>query len=41
MVMDDVGGNFGTRGVINPEFALVAWAAQTTGRAGQMDLRAS
>ncbi|HLJ05269.1 MAG TPA: xanthine dehydrogenase family protein molybdopterin-binding subunit [Acetobacteraceae bacterium] len=28
MVMHDVGGNFGTRGASNPEFALVAWAAK-------------
>jgi carbon-monoxide dehydrogenase large subunit len=33
MVMHDVGGNFGTRGASNPEFALVAWAARRTGRA--------
>jgi carbon-monoxide dehydrogenase large subunit len=26
--MQDVGGNFGTRGMIYPEFALVAWAAR-------------
>ena len=30
--MHDVGGNFGTRGMIYPEFALVAWAARRTGR---------
>ena len=40
VVMHDVGGNFGTRGGFNPEFALVAWAARRVGRAGQMDLRA-
>jgi carbon-monoxide dehydrogenase large subunit len=28
MVMHDVGGNFGTRGAFNPEFALVVWAAR-------------
>jgi carbon-monoxide dehydrogenase large subunit len=28
VLMQDVGGNFGTRGMIYPEFALVAWAAQ-------------
>ncbi len=28
VVMRDVGGNFGTRGMIYPEFALVAWAAR-------------
>ena len=39
MVMHDVGGNFGTRGASNPEFALVAWAARRVGRAGEMDLR--
>jgi aerobic carbon-monoxide dehydrogenase large subunit len=33
MVMHDVGGNFGTRGASNPEFALVAWAAKRIGRA--------
>ena len=33
MVMHDVGGNFGTRGASNPEFALVAWAARRIGRA--------
>ena len=33
MVMHDVGGNFGTRGASNPEFALVAWAARRVGRA--------
>ena len=30
--MHDVGGNFGTRGMIYPEFALVAWAARRVGR---------
>jgi carbon-monoxide dehydrogenase large subunit len=33
MVMHDVGGNFGTRGASNPEFALLAWAARRVGRA--------
>ncbi len=32
VVMRDVGGNFGTRGMIYPEFALVAWAARRVGR---------
>ena len=32
VVMSDVGGNFGTRGMIYPEFALVAWAARRVGR---------
>ena len=32
MVMHDVGGNFGTRGGFNPEFAVVAWAARRVGR---------
>jgi carbon-monoxide dehydrogenase large subunit len=32
VVMQDVGGNFGTRGGFNPEFALVAWAARRVGR---------
>jgi carbon-monoxide dehydrogenase large subunit len=30
--MRDVGGNFGTRGMIYAEFALVAWAARRVGR---------
>src|ERR1700733_777451 len=33
MVMHDVGGNFGTRGASNPDFALVCWAARRVGRA--------
>src|SRR5438552_111638 len=32
VVMQDVGGNFGTRGSFNAEFALVAWAAKRLGR---------
>ena len=32
VVMQDVGGNFGTRGGFNPEFAIVAWAARRVGR---------
>ena len=32
VVMQEVGGNFGTRGGFNPEFALVAWAAHRVGR---------
>jgi len=32
VLMGDVGGNFGTRGMIYPEFALVAWAAKKVGR---------
>src|SRR5207244_3062765 len=32
VVMHDVGGNFGTRGGFNPEFAIVAWAAKRAGR---------
>ena len=32
VVMRDVGGNFGTRGMIYPEFTLVAWAARRIGR---------
>src|SRR5437773_6417594 len=32
MVMHDIGGNFGTRGGFNPEFAIVAWAARRVGR---------
>jgi aerobic carbon-monoxide dehydrogenase large subunit len=31
-IMRDIGGNFGTRGMIYAEFALVAWAAQRLGR---------
>ena len=30
--MHDVGGNFGTRGGFNPEFAIVAWAARRVGQ---------
>ena len=32
VLMGDVGGNFGTRGMIYAEFALVAWAARKLGR---------
>jgi carbon-monoxide dehydrogenase large subunit len=32
VLMRDIGGNFGTRGMIYPEFALVAWAARRLGR---------
>jgi aerobic carbon-monoxide dehydrogenase large subunit len=32
VIMYDVGGNFGTRGMIYAEFALVAWAARRLGR---------
>jgi aerobic carbon-monoxide dehydrogenase large subunit len=32
VLMRDVGGNFGTRGMIYAEFAVVAWAAQRVGR---------
>ena len=32
VVMRDVGGNFGTRGAVYPEFVLVAWAARRVGR---------
>src|ERR1700722_9730601 len=31
VIMREVGGNFGTRGMIYPEFALVAWAAWRVG----------
>jgi carbon-monoxide dehydrogenase large subunit len=31
-VMRDIGGNFGTRGMIYPEFCVVAWAARRAGR---------
>jgi len=32
VVMQDIGGNFGTRGGFNPEFAIVCWAARRVGR---------
>ena len=32
VLMQDVGGNFGTRGMIYAEFALIAWAAKKLGR---------
>jgi carbon-monoxide dehydrogenase large subunit len=32
VLIGDVGGNFGTRGMIYPEFAVVAWAARRVGR---------
>ncbi|MGH7246831.1 MAG: xanthine dehydrogenase family protein molybdopterin-binding subunit, partial [Pseudomonadota bacterium] len=32
VLIGDVGGNFGTRGMIYAEFALVAWAAKKLGR---------
>jgi carbon-monoxide dehydrogenase large subunit len=32
VLMQDVGGNFGTRGMIYAEFVLVAWAARRVGR---------
>jgi carbon-monoxide dehydrogenase large subunit len=32
VLIGDVGGNFGTRGMIYPEFAAVAWAARRVGR---------
>jgi aerobic carbon-monoxide dehydrogenase large subunit len=32
VIMRDVGGNFGTRGMIYAEFILVAWAARRVGR---------
>jgi aerobic carbon-monoxide dehydrogenase large subunit len=32
VLMHDVGGNFGTRGGFNPEFAIVTWAARRVGR---------
>ena len=32
VVIGDVGGNFGTRGAIYPEYPLVAWAARHVGR---------
>jgi carbon-monoxide dehydrogenase large subunit len=32
VLMQDVGGNFGTRGMIYAEFALLAWAARKLGR---------
>src|SRR4051812_49825832 len=35
VVMNDVGGNFGTRGSFNAQFPLLAWAAKRLRRAGQ------
>src|SRR5580658_3676196 len=32
VLMQDVGGNFGTRGMIYAEFGLIAWAARQVGR---------
>ena len=32
VLMDDIGGNFGTRGMIYPEFGLLPWAARRVGR---------
>src|SRR6202011_6281317 len=32
VVMHDVGGNFGTRGGFNPEFAILPWASRRIGR---------
>ncbi|HTT79364.1 MAG TPA: xanthine dehydrogenase family protein molybdopterin-binding subunit, partial [Stellaceae bacterium] len=32
VVMQDIGGNFGTRGGFNPEFAIVCWASRRVGR---------
>ena len=32
VLMQDVGGNFGTRGMIYAEFVLIAWAAKKLGR---------
>jgi carbon-monoxide dehydrogenase large subunit len=32
VLMQDIGGNFGTRGFIYPEFCLLAWAARRAGR---------
>ena len=32
VIMRDIGGNFGTRGMIYPEFCLVGWAARRLGR---------
>ena len=40
VIAKEVGGNFGTRNYLYPEFVLVAWAAQEDRPAGQMDLRA-
>ena len=31
VIMRDIGGNFGTRGMIYPEFTLVAWASKRLG----------
>ena len=40
MVMHDVGGNFGTRGASNPEFALVCLGGAACRAGGEMDVRA-
>jgi carbon-monoxide dehydrogenase large subunit len=32
VVAHDVGGSFGTRNALNPDFALIAWAARVLGR---------
>jgi carbon-monoxide dehydrogenase large subunit len=32
VLMDDIGGNFGTRGMVYPEFSLLPWAAKRAGR---------
>ena len=40
VVMEEVGGNFGTRGGFNPEFALVAWAAGRVEAAARTEIAA-
>jgi CO/xanthine dehydrogenase Mo-binding subunit len=39
VVARDIGGNFGTKNSLFPEFPLVLWAS--TAPSGQMDLRTS
>ena len=39
VLMQDVGGNFGTRGMIYAEFGLIAWAAKQSWPPGEMDHR--
>ena len=35
----DVGGSFGMKSGVQPEYALVAWAARKTAPSGALDLR--
>ena len=40
VVSEDVGGGFGPRNFLYPDFALLTWAARRTGPAGQVDIDA-